>query len=543
MSIINCVPQERPQGVVEITDCTKSYSVNDGNCGFRFPEEGEVLAPWVAIDFVDLATLSVDGANAAITVSNFSSTSTNPANCAVIKSFSLGGSNGLDVRVTIHDTQGGSFAEFMKHICGDWLCLNGNTSNIIMKVQFGWAKNSCGTALPRNASPCYYVIVTKVDANFTEGKFSFDIIGNDTAMMSFYGGIEDLDGGEGNNGMHLVHALHKLWCDSCAPTIGNLSFNLVQGGQSTNYQYDPNSTPEQAKVAPEIFSAKTLVERQFGPKGKWACNGEDKMAATRRWIAETKSINDKPWDVKFNVNDPTGQLQFWEITKPKEKSEDDAFFNELCIGTYIVNGGKMSPVLEFNPKISWNFALLVATGGNTGDLKLDSMGTQGAKNPGEESMPRERYCGAGQVTMTNPSDGQKDREGAQSVKDAAEVEALAKKGINIEAYDNITADLVIVGNPNLWPPWESRSKTVTIVMINPFHLIPNSGNNAEWMAKPECNEVLSNKGWFIESVNHQIDAGKYVTTLGVKLPTPGVDLPSGERFGGWNRGWKPVTCG
>ena len=76
--------------------------------------------------------------------------------------------------------------------------------------------------------------------------------------------------------------------------------------------------------------------------------------------------------------------------------------------------------------------------------------------------------------------------------------------------------------------------------MNPFHLI-SSGNSSEWLAKPACNEILTNSDWMVKSVNHQINAGRYITTLGLFLTAPGIETPIGGSVGGGSRGWTPKT--
>ena len=36
-----------------------------------------------------------------------------------------------------------------------------------------------------------------------------------------------------------------------------------------------------------------------------------------------------------------------------------------------------------------------------------------------------------------------------------------------------------------------------------------------------CNELLTNKGWWILGADHQIREGRYVTTIKLALPAPG----------------------
>jgi hypothetical protein len=431
----------------------------------------------------------------------------------------------------------------MKHIAGDWLCLENSLATVTMRISFGWVKDNCkqgGNIITVSRSPCYYAIIQKVDSSYSEGKFTFTIVGNDNAMNSTQGGKEKQQGGLGIKGVYLIDALLKAWNET-APTVQTLAFHV---GDKV-YTFGPNSTGSQG----DIFNEKTPEERKRGPKSQWDSKGQDKLTMTQRWIAETQSINKLSWIMRYDFSDPNGKIDFWESRKPLCGNRPDSYFDQTCIGTYIVNGSSKSPVIEFNPKFSWNWASVTAVGGNSSQNKVEPMDKEGAKNPGEDCMPRESVEGSGgsQGSTTNASEGQIDREGANATKKAAKLEAQAKKTIEIMAYENITADLVVVGDPNCWPPYEAVSSFVTIIMVNPFSIHPQgfgsiSNNCGDWLATPPCNEILTNKGWKVSSVSHSIEAGRFTTTIGVSLAAPGVHLPAGNNLGGWARGWAPVSC-
>lgn len=539
MSLIDCTPRRTPGGRLRSNEALEYYACNGGQ--YEFAESGHVLSPWVAIDFVD-SDLS-GSAGAAITVGNKSSGSTNPENCAVIKSFSLGHSDGFDVRVTIHDTQGGSFEQFMNHILQDWLCLKDrNPATLMMKIQFGWTKNGCYGPLPRASSPCYYVICDSVDVNYSEGKFIFDIVGKDTPSRMLEGALELQQGGEGENAMHLMHAMYKLMSDSSPPNIALVTYKIMKDGVVVQAGYNPSST--NVDDAPEIFTGRDAMERKFGPKGKWDAKNQDKLHAARRWMSECLSINGLPWFARYNPEVLGGELVFWESKKPECAPQNDQFWDQLCLGTYIVNGGPASPVIEFNPKIRWDFGLVTGSGGAMGDLKAKALEPEGSKNPGHPCLPKEKVEGAGGAQQTTTSETQQDRLGQNSDKEVADSEIKDKKATQISYTNGISADLVIVGDPTFCPPIEAINiKTISIIVINPFYIMRNNGSACgDWLSLPPVNGVLSNKAWIIKSINHTIEAGKYTTTIGVELTVPGVDYPSGNPWGGWIGGFRARSC-
>ena len=333
MALVNNVPTNSSR----LSECIQAYGVHP----YIAVEPGAVLAPWVSIDFVDQ---SHQGGGAAITVGNRSSSSTDPQHCAVIKSFELGHSSGVDVKVLIHDTQGGSFREFMKHLVKDWLCLKEvGLGTLLMKVKFGWAKAYCDGPVINNESLDYFVIVDSVEANFSEGKFIFEIIGHDNSNRSFEGGAEFQIGGEGDKGINVVPALQKFLCDSMAPNVASIVFKVGK---------------ESSENGDEIFKADGTQEKKLGPKTKWVAQGTNKIETARRWLQSCPSKNGLNWIIHYNPHVKGGQLIFSEAAKPNCTNQSDEWWEENCLGTYIVNGGNNSPVIEFNPKILSSFSFI-----------------------------------------------------------------------------------------------------------------------------------------------------------------------------------------
>lgn len=543
MALVDCVDSSLRGGGRRDVDnrrgiggCAAEFATRNPNSpsGFvddvQYTEKGHVFGPYVAIDFVD--TLDRNG-RAAITVSNQSSFGTEPKHCAVIKSFELGYSDGTKCRVVIHDTHGGSFESFMQHLVKDWLCMEKvNPTNLLMKVWFGWAKEGCGVSHPASVSPCYYIMVDSIETNFSEGKFNFEVTGVDLCHRTFEGGVEWCGGKEGADGMHLLEAIETVMQSTVAPNIAKVSFKRAHQGEIMQ-------APDH-----EMWRANTLEERKRGPKNKWDTKGLSKLIAIKEWLDDFPSINGRGWTPQYDSTVPGGELIYWEKPDPNCRNMPGSYWDETSLGTYIVNGGKDSPVLEFNPKIRWDFSSLVSVGGNIGTHRMAAIGTEGAKNPGHPCMPRESVDGAGQVTEVQVSDASLDIKGDGAEADQAASEAEAKRSMKL-SFDGIEADLVIVGDPTMCPPFEAiMIKNVTIVFINPFHIVENSGDSecGVWLATPECNRVLSNKAWICKSITHRIEAGKYTTTIGLYLTSPGQHFPANGNLGGWDGGWTPIHC-
>lgn len=505
----------KPNHKTNYKECLAKYG---GGCTTKLPEVGTILAPWVKVEF--------EGSGSVITVGNDSSPSTDPRNVACIKSFEFGHSDGMTVRVVIHDEQGGSFVQFMEHLFKHFATLKfGAPANVRMKFQFGWCKSDCHNAeIPSASSREFFALCDSVETNFSEGKIIFELTGKDLCHRMLEGGVAYDVGGEGKNSeISLKDAITQLMTNKCAPCIKSVKFKSI----------DENSN--------------TIVDLVFegsdpsGPKGKWNTNGQTKLEAVRRWLNSYKTKNGHGTILQYNPEEPGGELIIWEDRKPSTP-QSDQFFDRFCIGTYIVNGGQESSVIEFNPRIKWDFSRLTNQGGGLSGQTANALKTPGSTTPGtpiRTLTSGEDPC-AGQNTQSIATDNLINQHNKTAVIESQKANAVNVKAMKV-LNDNIEADLVIIGDPVICPPSESVwSKTVTIILVNPYFLTVGSGCG-DFLAKPVCNEILSNKGWFVKSVTHKIDSGKYTTTLGVYLSAPGIDLPADAPLGGWVGGWIPLV--
>jgi hypothetical protein len=99
-------------------------------------------------------------------------------------------------------------------------------------------------------------------------------------------------------------------------------------------------------------------------------------------------------------------------------------------------------------------------------------------------------------------------------------------------------ELRVQGDPSLGGPRKTFGRTVSLVFINPFHVMPNGRGCGDWLANPVCNCVYSNKAWWVKAIDHSIREGSYVTTIKVALMAPGSDVNDNEPFGGnGSGGW------
>lgn len=478
--------------------CLITSNLATSGCQVRRPEPGYVLSPYVKVTFLSGGT--------SITVGNKSSPQNN--HHAVVKDFEWGYSDGHECKITIIDEKGGSFVQFMTDLIKDYQKVTADAYT--MEVEFGWIKADCPTGVAVNKSSKYLFLCDNVECNFSNGCFFFQITGTDISPRIFEGRFDEILGDDKNQ-LHLTEAITKLMVSSnIPPTVASVQFLMKGAGQ--------NAEPTEI-----IWSDGT----KEGPKANWQSNGRDKLGTVMNWLGLYTTINGKTVIPVFN-NEGTSEIIFWEDFRPACGEHRD--FVDNCIGTYIVNGGKDSPVLEFNPRIRWNFMSLANMGGNMGDQGIMPFKDQGGKVPGVDgcnTLNRKNNPGAGaeHSIPDNPAVSDIDLQDAQEKIAKAHFQQLKGWRLFTEA---IEADLVVLGDPKLGRPIESiMSKNVKIIFINPRYL--ESG--CTW-AESSCNEVLTNQAWLVKYINHKISDGKYTTTIGVFLPVPGADFDVGEPLGG-----------
>lgn len=322
--------------------------------------------------------------------------------------------------------------------------------------------------------------------------------------------------------MPLRIAVEQFMTNACPPNLASVRFCRMEGGTCNPCPFLDGD------------------DKLLGPKGVWRAEGQNKLYAVLRWLSKFPSDRGKGWMPQYNSEVPGGEIIFWEDPKPKD-TQPDSYWDQNCIGTYIVNGGKRSPVLEFNPKIRWNFAMLTSQGGQTSSETVNATGQKGSVQPGEDIRgldAQSQPCAGANISATS-TETHKDNFSKEATKKVIKGLNASQRAIKVHAFP-IEADLVIVGNPTILPPSEAMmAKNVTIIVINHYYLRPQK-DSLEWLAKPTCNEVLSSKAWITKSITHRIESGKYTTTIGVMNPAPGDDIPPDAPMGGWQGGWRPA---
>ena len=488
-------------------------------CLLKTPPSGAaVLAPYIRVK------LQVSGVE--ITVGNKSSPQND--NHAVIKSFEFGYTERPVCRIGIHDEQGSSFVKFMEDLLKDAKCQVGGINEA--EVEFGWIKTNCNNSVAVEPSGIYCMMINHVVCNFDGGKLMYEI--ELTDLMDRHAEMRNanIKGGDGDQEMYLTEAITALLTEKdYPPSVNSVEFLKL--------------SPDGLSTTPILFKDHDGDPKK-GPKGKWKTSNRDKLNVVMDWLSETVSQDEKGFIVTYDAV-CGGKIIVWEDPKPVCGEDVD---QRNCIGKYIVNGGKDSRVISFNPRFKFPFVNLSSSGGAQGTKNVNSNPDYQGKNSGHDcsTLSRDRIkTGGAQVTHSAKENAQNKYSGSD-----ADIKTMKGQNKQLVAYfdaattEAIEADLVIIGDPSLPTPLLNKFRPIHIVFINPYHLFPQKKGSVcgDWLAAPFCNEVLTNKNWLVKGVTHQIEAGKFTTTINVFLPAPGVHLDVGEPFGGsGSGGWSPPT--
>lgn len=486
--------------------CSK-YSCDTSQ--IRTAVDAEVIAPFVII--------GICGSNGE-TISVGNQSAPRFGNKAVIVSFQYGQSTGTGCTIEIIDEEGGAFQKFFNKILS---AMGSAAERYELTAQWGWVGSRCDgpEGLIGRPSKVHTFIVKKVHIKFEE-TMKFVLECTDLMQATIDVSSSERVFGTDDNTMPLKQAIKELFrCSNPSISPENVKFlRKGKGGVVETEEWD--------------FDKK--------PTASWKANQSNAIMTAREWMQGYKTDRDKgvtiAWDDTNNCN-PT--IIFWEDFQPRPDELTDCYNN---VGTYIVNGGSCSPVLEFNPEISWNFAVA----SNVGGLSGSKVSAKNLKQQDEQDaqLNDEGGCEAYAGTATDIAipDHHIRNQGKNSPK---EYTLNDKKNFRANStYESIKAQLRIQGDPQLDDPVGLKGSTVSIIVINPFHISDTSTDCPDWtpsggsLAGSSCNEVLSNKTWFIQKLSHEIRLGSYTTTIDVFLPAPGSTINAGMPLGGSSNGYQ-----
>lgn len=438
-----------------------------------------------------------------ISVGNIS-TSEDLGREAVIKSFEFGASDGVTATIEILDERGGAFDLSVSDMSAS---LRDTRNNGMAAVWWGWIITDCITGASRieKAGPVYLSVIG-MDVTFSGGKVKYKIECKDAAGIAKDVTGEDLIWGDEKNPMGIKDSLKRMMEDT-EPKINIKWINKDGKEGNVNFKDDP--------------------------KAVWETNGQDKLSIVIQWLENFITTNDRGvypvWD--YTTKEPT--LLLIESGNPACYTTNTQRKN--FPGVYVVNGGKDSNVISFNPSISWKsfWSKETTRGGSTGAPatgKIVSKNQKDVQCPARksENLGKQQSVTVNRAAQWNYGGKGKEIVNKNQVTNNQANSAIAGTGV-------VNAELKMQGlvDEKFWHPTKIIGKNAHIVLINPFHLRAKKG--CEWLAEPVCNDIFTSKKWLIQGVAHSIREGSFVTTLKVKLTPPfGGSGEGGTALERWN---------
>ena len=490
------------------------------NTGIKAAIDAESIGPFIRVGICN------EEEDKGVTVGNRSSP--DASNRAVVSSMQYGQDNGMGAVIEIIDEEGGTFHKFFDKILDS---MKNAEDKYIINLQWGWVSSRCdaaadsGNELPLAQSCVHTLILTKVNIK-VESVLTFTLECTDLMQPALETRHAKKHGTDApQQRLKLKDAIKKA-CELNNPPI-----------KTVEYRRRGQPTPGKG------FSKENAWDFKDNPKCVWEGNQQNILALLHRWIRPFTTDQDK--GIKIAWRDTNGckpTLVLWEDGNPK-CNEESSCEASRSIGNYIVNGGRCSPVLEFNPQIKWNWAVAANTGGHHGKSTSESV-PQRDKDDECDLGDTLNEQGAGSTThnvVDRPAECVYGKQAAKKVRKHDKRHHRANR-----TYESIRGELRIQGDPSLDDPIQLKFATAGIIVINPFHLSNTSGIGCpEWLpsgvsgsalADSTCNGILSNKCWIVNGVSHEIRLGSYTTTLNLFLPAPGSninkDLPMGGCPGG-----------
>ncbi len=527
---------------------------HDGG-GLRLPIDFyDSMSPFVEVKFKGGDT---------ITVGNNSLPNGN--NTAVIKSFQYSAKparHGCTVEVEIHDIEGGNFALWFERINKSF---KNQMRDYAMQCRFGWVGISCGeetSTVPQSRkcdfkawrsstreliSQKIYFLPKILHANYEQGKIKFKIEGID--LIQNIAGIEvSKTYGTKGNEITLKCAIIDLMKDAGIPIV-EWKKKLPNGNDIDVGFFGTGAS----RKKDGRFCAK---EGNEGIRKIHHSMNRDPLITALEWMKAVKSPDGKAFIAGWNPCSPVPHLIFWEDDTPKCECK---YEKGKSLGTYLVNGGRASPVIQFTPKTKWAFAGEGSKGGIAGTVHTAQNPSaqpegepfeappKGGKKTPRDSTKCQKFPGfqGGQKDVAvgyNQSINEETNGNPTAMISLYEAQQRANK-----AFYPIEAQLKIQGDPSFVSPIMMMARFIGIIVVNPIHyrgdahagntgVVPNRDPRGkgcgEWLiSAPPVNPVFSNKGWMIRGVTHQIKEGKFNTTLDVFLPSPGFELDANIPIG------------
>jgi hypothetical protein len=484
--------------------------VQKNTCGIiKTLIDDAVMAPFVKM------TLS-NGEGNTITVGNNSNPREDGGpskNHTVIRSFkygftTAGGGGGFRMEIEVTDEAGGSLSTFVNRMVNSknpdkWK--KGSQVN----VQWGWIGGRCDSGDDFFPSTSHTAFLHRVNSTFANGLMKFNLEATDITPIAFQA-VTDGHQGQDDQPVPLKEAIRKL-CSKYNVSVRFLRpFTLEEwnfGGPALNGgQGDPDY-----------------------PKDVWRENSQNFVQTIMNWIANAGVTTDKGRGISpaFNSQRPLGsneELVLWEDEGTTNRKE----YVEGCsrsLGTYIVNGGKQSSVLSFNPQIEFFFWAANQSSGGSSTTANQQLSEQDKNDP----------TASGAIKMGAPTfnvnTDNANRIHGTSLAYSETVKAQKEHALANMSVQPIKAELRVQGDPSLATPILMRGSFVSLVVLNPFHIQSENSGCGDWLQIDPCHAVLTNKNWMITGAFHEVKEGSYTTTIQLSLDAPCSNIACGMPLG------------
>lgn len=497
-----------------LAGCAADYACGELHLPGPAGQQAESFAPWVWVKI---------GEGDAITVGNESYPTKNEA---CIKSFEVGWISKPTVQLEIMDEAGGRMGALLDALVK---CpARGISDGTELKFQFGWIMTTCQNQKQVIPSLIFKSTIQKLEVNYAEGKVKYKIYG-DAVDVLLEGMREREPIGTETNKVNIETAIRTI-C-SRDPQVNVRFMKKQPDGRFVDTEFDWKGYGK------------------GGPLAAWQCDNSNRMAVITKWM-EPYRINDGTADgaglaIAWFPYQSNTMVIFQDVLKGEESECTEAVSRGLFwgasqvdgnIGTFIVNGGKCSSVIEFSPTFDWvgatqNFS---AGGGTSGPGNTANHSQREAKVKGKDADCGERGGDTvglqQQATITQQAwESYGPKNAWTELMKSQRAHLLA--GRVVGSKTEMEADLKILGDPRPAFCGIPGGRTASIVAINPFHL-GGDGRCGNWLAEPGCNPIMSNKKWRVTGINHSIQSGSYTTTLKMALQVTGVDIYRYEPLGG-----------
>lgn len=444
-----------------------------------------------------------------------------PFHNAAIRSIDFGFVDTCDGTVEVIDEDGGRFGLLINSL---QKCAKRIGSGTELQYKVGWVYGGCEKSQKGKVeSVTMSAIINDIEINYGP-IFKYRISFSSICPLIYLNKHEKTFGEEEpGKTMHLEDAIVAL-CD-LDPKV-NVKFAWYDQSGKLNYG-----------------SHDWVNHGKKGPKASWKADKQSKYSIIQRWIKDYRINDGKDGKGALLVHNPKVPDELLVLRNPMEDPEEVVSVGVQHLGTYIVNGGKCSSVLEFSPKFNYinAFSLMSSGGGTGGGVKTSNVKTKDYKTQkaeavhGDDAGVQQQTTASSEIIFT---DGENAPE--ESVKSQLK-NVKANKITGIESSP-ITADLRIIGDPRKEFFEICLAKQVSIVVINPNNIHGDENNCGDWLKKSDCNTYLSNKIWLVRGINHSVQVGSYVTTIKLELNAPAIDNGDAEKLGA-NESGKKIESG